>query len=180
LFAKISNHVDNLPIARGSASAAYDLGWEIITPNRLKLGRNNFRQLDGNVQLAGGPQNMLERNRALSEKWYQLFVDRIPLLIPTPEKPQESSLQKGDVVLFLFQDPGTPKLWTWKLGVVHEQRSRASNEIWYVLHPGSPAKYICRDLHHICLISGIDEIPPMSRLYYEKDEHTSTDAELSE
>jgi hypothetical protein len=31
VFARISNHVDNLPIARGSSSAAYDLGWDIIT-----------------------------------------------------------------------------------------------------------------------------------------------------
>jgi hypothetical protein len=85
LFAKISNHVDNFPIARGSASAAHNLGWEIITPNGLKLGHNNFRQLDGDIQLAGGPQNMLECNRALSEKWYNLFIDSILLLIPKPE-----------------------------------------------------------------------------------------------
>jgi hypothetical protein len=112
VFARISDHVDNLPIARGSSYAAYDLGWDIITPNRLKLGRNNFRQLDGEIQLSEGPQTMLDRSRALSEKWYKLFVERIPLLIPKAEKLQGSSLEIGDVVLFLFQDPGTPKMWT--------------------------------------------------------------------
>jgi Pao retrotransposon peptidase len=173
IFAKISDHVDSLPIARGSSSAAYDLGWEIITPNRLKLGRNNFRQLDGDIQLSGGPQTMLERNRLLSEKWYQIFVDRIPLLVPKAEKPQGSSLSNGDVVLFLFQDPGIPKMWTWKLGIVTSQRSRATYEIRYISSPGSPPKFICRDLHHICLIHGIDEIPPMSRLFYERDEPAS-------
>jgi hypothetical protein len=87
IFAKISDHVDNLPIARGSSSAPNDLGWEIITPNRLKLGRNNFRQLEGEIQLSGGPQTMLEQNRRLTEKLYQQFVDRIPLLVPKAEKP---------------------------------------------------------------------------------------------
>ena len=38
LFARVASAIDDLPIARGSASAACDLGWEIITPNRLKLG----------------------------------------------------------------------------------------------------------------------------------------------
>ena len=43
LFARISNTIDNLPIARGDASNELNFGYEVITPNRLKLGRNNFR-----------------------------------------------------------------------------------------------------------------------------------------
>jgi hypothetical protein len=170
IFAKISDHVDNLPIARGTSSAPNDLGWEIITPNRLKLGRNNFRQLDGEIQLTGGPQGMLERNRVLTDKWYQLFVERIPLLIPKPEKPTGASLSVGDVVLFVFQDPGIPKMWTWKLGVVESQRSRSTYEIRYVLNPGGRPKYICRDLAHISVISRVDEIPPMSWRFSDIDE----------
>jgi hypothetical protein len=162
VFARISNHIDNLPIARGSASAPSDLGWEIITPNRLKLGRNNFRQLKGEIELTGGPQTMLERNHLLTEKWYQLFIDRIPLLIPKPERPTDSPLTPGDVVLFVFQDPGTPKLWTWKLGVIETQKSRSTYEIRYVLHPGGKCKYICRDLRHISIIHREGELPPIS------------------
>jgi hypothetical protein len=71
-----------LPIARGSSHAPNDLGWEIITPNRLKLGSNNFRQLEGHIILSGGPQTMLERNRLLQEKWYDIFINRIHLHIP--------------------------------------------------------------------------------------------------
>jgi hypothetical protein len=175
IFAKISDHVDNLPIARGSASAPNDLGWEIITPNRLKLGRNNFRQLEGEIQLSGGPQTMLERNRRLTEKWYQLFVDRIPLLVPKAEKPSGAILKAGDVVLFLFQDPGVPRMHTWKLGVINKQQSRSTYEIRYVTSPGALPKFICRDLRHICVICGVDELPPMSRLYYENQVSTGLD-----
>ncbi len=49
VFARIASQVDDVPIARGSANAATDLGWEIITPNRLKLGRNAHRNLEGPV-----------------------------------------------------------------------------------------------------------------------------------
>ena len=37
LFSRISNTLDNLPIARGDTSDESALGYEIITPNRLKL-----------------------------------------------------------------------------------------------------------------------------------------------
>ena len=47
LFSKIANTVDNLPMAKGNTSIATNLGYEIITPNRLKLGRNNYRSLEG-------------------------------------------------------------------------------------------------------------------------------------
>ncbi len=47
LFSRISNSIDNLPLALGNTSNETALGYEIITPNRLKLGRNNYRSLEG-------------------------------------------------------------------------------------------------------------------------------------
>ena len=47
LFSKIANTEDNLPMAKGNMSNATNLGYEIITPNRLKLGQNNYRSLEG-------------------------------------------------------------------------------------------------------------------------------------
>ena len=41
LFSRISNALDNLPLARGDNTNGSALGYEIINPNRLKLGRNN-------------------------------------------------------------------------------------------------------------------------------------------
>ena len=68
LFSKVANTVDNLPMAKGSTSNASNLGYEIITPNRLKLGRNNFRTLDGSgfkLDISANLTRMLERNREL-------------------------------------------------------------------------------------------------------------------
>ena len=47
LFAKIANTVDNLPMAKGDISNSSNLGYKIITPNRLKLGKNNYQSLEG-------------------------------------------------------------------------------------------------------------------------------------
>jgi hypothetical protein len=78
-------------------------------------------------------------------------------------------------VLFLFQDPGVPRMHTWKLGVINKQQSRSKYEIRYVTSPGTLPKFICRDLRHICVICGVDELPPMSRLYYENQVSTGLD-----
>lgn len=166
IFARIADHVDNLPIARGSSRAPTDLGWEIITPNRLKLGRNNFRQLDGEIMLDGSPQTLLDRNRLLSERWYDIFVKRIHLLIPRPVVSDRRSLQAGDVVLFVFLDAGVSKMWVWRLGVVVRQVSRSTFEIRYSVTLGGRPKLIERDLRHISLVYGVDEISPMSSKFF--------------
>ena len=47
VFAKICNTIDDTPICRSNNTNARDLGFEVITPNRIKLGKNNFRTMQG-------------------------------------------------------------------------------------------------------------------------------------
>ena len=47
LVSRISNIIDNLPLAKGNSSNETALGYEIIMPNRLRLGRNNYLSLEG-------------------------------------------------------------------------------------------------------------------------------------
>jgi len=121
LFARVASALNDLPIARGSASAPTDLGWEIITPNRLLLGRNNHRQLDGPIKITNCPQTQLERNRLIAARWYEIFIQRIHLLIPAPSEGRSRQPREGDVVLFLFADPNFKKLCVWKLGIIEKQ-----------------------------------------------------------
>ena len=161
-FLRIADQIDDLPMARGSDRAPTDLGWEIITPNRLKLGRNNFRQLEGTIILSNAPQTQLERNRLCQERWYDLFIERIHLLVPKAERVDALVLQPDDVVLFVFQDAGVHRMWVWRLGVIVRQVSRTTYEIRYISTPGGPPRLITRDARHICLVHKTDEIPPMS------------------
>lgn len=158
IFARIASSIDDIPIARGSATASSDLGWEIITPNRLKLGRNNHRQLDGPIKLDNCPQSQLNRNRLLTAKWYEIFVKRLSLLIPPPSAVHDRQPEVGDVVLFLFADPNFKKLWTWKLGIVDEAMTRSSYKIRYVGSDGSK-KYVQRAVGQISIIAPVDQLP---------------------
>jgi hypothetical protein len=166
-FCRIADQLDNLPIARGSTRVPSNLGWEIITPNRLKLGCNNFRQLEGNVILSNAPQSQLERNRLLQEKWYSIFSERIHLLVPKAREVHARTLQVDDVVLFVFQDAGIPKMWVWRLGVIVRQVSRSTFEIRYINQPGGMPRLIQRDARHSSLIHAVDELPPMSSRFFE-------------
>jgi len=114
MFARIASQVDDVPIARGSANAATDLGWELITSNRLKLGRNTHWNLEGPVVLDNNPTNQLERNQLIFQKWYVIFLDRVPLLIPSVKKEDVREIKVGDIVLFVF--PG------WRPGNLPECR----------------------------------------------------------
>ena len=95
LFSRMSNAIDNLPIARWNASNETTLGYEIISPNRLKLGRNNYRSLEGcgiNLEMSPNFTKLLvDRNRSIYRCWYQTFIDNIHLLNLCPNKWLRSS-----------------------------------------------------------------------------------------
>ena len=156
VFARIASQVDDLPIARGSSSAPTDIGWEIITPNRLKLGRNNHRNLDGEVILDGAPRTLLDRNKAIFKSWYGIFMDRLHLLVPTVDKTTYRDLQLNDIVLFKFQDANVPQLEVWKLGRVIQLISARTVLLQYS-HAGAGHKQIRRSVRQISLILGVEE-----------------------
>ena len=66
-----------------------NLGSEIITANRIKLGRNNFRSLGGDgiqIDLSPDAAQILENNRLIYNCWYQLYIDNVHQLLVRPSK----------------------------------------------------------------------------------------------
>ena len=120
LFSKIASDLDNLPICKGNASNSADFGFEIITPNRLKLGRNNFRALDDSFILYSNTEvQFLEAYRIVQSVWYQILIDRLHYLIPKPKKWMKTDpVSIGDVVVFVLKDAGVLKRTTWSTGRV--------------------------------------------------------------
>jgi len=124
LFSRISNSIDNLPIARGDTSNGTSLGYEIITPNRLKLGRNNYRSLEGNgfdLEMSSNFTQILDRNRSIYQQWYQSFIHNVHLLNLRPNKWLKSSRLPliNDLVVFVYNDSNHGKEpINWKLGKI--------------------------------------------------------------
>ena len=89
LFSKVVNTIDNLPIAKGNAMTTGNLGSEIITAHRIKLGRNNFRSLEGegiSIDVSTKTAKILENNRNIYHAWNQLFIDCIHQVLIRPSK----------------------------------------------------------------------------------------------
>ena len=174
LFAKISNMIDDLPIAKCSSSNVSDKGWDIITPNRLKLGRNNNRSLEGWIDLpkGSGSETLLRRNQEIQKVWYQMLLNKIHHLIPRPSKWSKTDpITIGDICLFTFnENPGFKD--TWKIGRVSAIPKK--NQV-VISYPGNNPpkglpnlKSITRNPRNISIISAAGDIDLNSRDYYEK------------
>ena len=130
VFARIASTLDDMPLAKGSTSTASNLGYEIITANRLKSGRNNSRSLEGEgLVIDKNPHlgRMLERNWEIYHTWYTIFIDNIHELMVKPDKWDKSGMQpkEEDIVMFVFNDSGYSKeSKTWKLGRVVKAQPR--------------------------------------------------------
>ena len=166
IFSLVADTINDVPMARGSDTAPNDLGWEIITPNRLLLGRNNFRQLEGEIKLDNCPQSQLTRNRLISQKWYEIFIEKIHLLVPPPQRKDSLRPKCGDICLFVHQDTQNPKLWVWKLGIIERQMSRTTFEIRHFLAKSGQTRLLERSVRQISIIVPVDTVPVSSRDFY--------------
>ena len=122
LFQKISSMLNDLPIAKSSTSNVSDLGWDIITPNRLILGRNYHRSLEGGMRIqdAENLDRLLQKNNRILKTWYSIFASKIHHLIPRPPKwTKDDPIHVGDVVVFLYNENPMDK-GIWNLGRVEK------------------------------------------------------------
>ena len=163
LFSRISNSIDNLPIARGDTSNETTLGYEIITPNRLKLGRNNHRSLEGNgidLDMSANFTKILNRNRSIYQQWYQSFMENVHLLNLRPNKWLKSSrLPKvNDLVIFVYNDSNyTKESTTWKLGrIVDVLGTKVS--LKYSVKTNGVEQTLVRSMRDISIVYSVGEM----------------------
>ena len=101
----VSNVINNLPISRGMSSMSgimEDVGdLDLITPNRLRFGRNNDRAPVGPAFLTNDPNKLTELTWRVFEAWWLSWVDcAVPKLLERPQGTYgDRNLQTGDVVL---------------------------------------------------------------------------------
>ena len=121
-FAKIASTIDDLPLAKGNPSTVSNVGFEILTANRIKLGRNNQRSMEGagiELDMSGNLVSLLKQNREVYHTWYTLFIENIHMLTMKANKWNKTDKLPAvdDVVLFTMTDGGVGKNeMTWKLG----------------------------------------------------------------
>ena len=175
LFAKLSSQIDDIPIAKTNSSNVRDSFWDLITPNRLKLGRNNFRNLQGPISITRGSGliGLLNKNQQIQAFWYQLLLDHIHHLIPRPSKWTKTDIINiGDICLFTYKDSSIKT--EWKIGKVLSKPSQFKIVIEYPSNKtyGKDKLFrltqIVRSPRDISIISAVEDIDLNSKKYYEK------------
>ena len=138
-FLFISNFLNNLPVARlvKKDSMTSDVN-EILTPNRLLLGRNNDRT-PCFVEDCLSPtySERLLRNSAINRAWFTMLTKLVPTLSYRPKwhDTSENPPVIGDYVLFLFKESKMGREHEeWKPGQIYDiSKSENSNTfIFYI------------------------------------------------
>ena len=181
VFSKMASQIDDLPMARVDKSTSSDPGWELLTPNRLKLGRSNNRSIEGTIKLdpSTGPVQLLKRIQDIQSYWYELLLDRLHHLIPRPSQWTKTDIiNLNDIVVFRFIDNQSSKLETWKTGKVSAimNNGRKITVSYPVTSPdGSRVsiRSVSRSPRDLCVISSASDLQLNSAEFFNKIKNIS-------
>ena len=128
LSAQISNSINDLPIALTKATADIEHA-DLITPNRLKMGRNNDRSPVGTLNVTSDPQRILQSNKMIFNSWFEVWlVSYVPKLMYHPKWfVDDAHLNKGDVVLFLKHEKELSD--TYQYGIIEDVKPGQDGKI---------------------------------------------------
>ena len=159
-LARVCNVINNVPICRGENITRNE--WNIITPNRLILGKNNERSTEGPFKLDGVKSRLLEKIKTIESCWYQLFISKVHTLIPRPKWHKSSRMPEvGDVCLFVMDDSQLKTENVWHYGRVievypHGKKERVSLE--YTVGESWHKKKLERNVRDVSIIFSETEL----------------------
>ena len=114
IIQQISNSINNLPIGLGNKTDSLE-NLDILTPNRLLLGRNNSRNPTLPLEVSGDFRKIIDSNVTIYEKWFkEWIVSYVPLLVQQPKWfLSDRSGTEGDVVIFKKSDKEFEKYYQY-------------------------------------------------------------------
>ena len=166
---QISNSINNLPLCIGNKCEMIE-NLDILTPNRLILGRNNNRCPTEPLRLEPDLKGIIETNRKIFEVWFKEWLTSVvPLLV---EKPKwfvtERHVCVGDVVLFLKSDKEFDKQYQYGLvTALYESKDGPVRTVLveYQNHNENVNRTTKRSVRDLVVIHPIDELGMMKELH---------------
>ena len=166
---RAANSINDLPL--GIRDYDGDLqSLDIITPNRLKLGRNNNRSPTGEFKLSDNSSKLIQQNQEIFDSWFELWlVSHVPGLIPNPKRfKSDINLKKGDVVLFTKQD--SPIRSNYQFGIFESIEVGRDDKVRkvrvrYQNASESVHRFTKRSVRSLVVIHRVDETSVMMDLF---------------
>ena len=121
-LASVANFINNLPMARLSGATNSTREIDILTRNRLLLGRNNYRSPDGDFFVPGQPAQRLDQIKEINGFFYRKLMENISEFIDYPKwYDSDKDVEEGDVVIFMSEEKDMAIVWT--IGMVDSRES---------------------------------------------------------
>ena len=129
LCSEIANSINNHPVAIGNETQDLE-SLDLITPNRLRLGRNNDRSPVGTLDLTDKIDRILKMNSDIFNTWWENWlVSALPKIVPKPKWfKNDEHLKVGDIVLF-NKGEGSLLAGEYQYGAVEKVHASADGRI---------------------------------------------------
>ena len=159
---QVANSVNNQPIAIGNIVEEVE-NLDVLTPNRLLLGRNNERSPTGNLQTIGSPLKLIQANSEIFRLWFESWlISYVPTLVQQPKWfNSDEDIKTGDVILFLKSDKTFDKQYQYGLVknvVVGRDGKVREIEVEYQNHNETIKRCTIRGVRDVVVIHPVDEI----------------------
>ena len=162
LLCEISNSINDMPI--GYTNYSNDLeSIGLLTPNRLKLGRNNERSPAEPLIVTGKCTKFLQENERILKSWFEHWlISYIPKLMHHPKWfRSDVELAIGDVVLFLKNESEISS--TYQYGIIDSVVRSKDNvirtvNVRYRNHSENVDRITKRAVRTLVLIHHVDDI----------------------
>ena len=169
LCAEIANSVNNLPVAIGNETDELE-NMDLITPNRLRLGRNNSRSPVGVLEVTDKVDRILQLNSNIFNTWWECWLtSAVPKLVPQPKWfKSDEDIKVGDIVIF-SRSEGKAIAGAYRYGIVEEvmrgedDRIRSAT-IKYKNNNEEITRTTCRAVRNLVIIHRVDELNIMEEL----------------
>ena len=159
---QIANCINDTPLAMRYVPKDVE-HIDLLTPNRLLLGRNNERSPSGPLCTNFNPDKMIEQNERIVTAWFECWlISHVPLMVDRPKWfHSDSDIQVGDVVLFLKKDK--EYAGNYQYGIVQELKVSKDGRIRevvveYVNHNQADRKQTRRSVRELVVIHPLEEL----------------------
>ena len=169
ICAEIGNSINNHPVAIGNETEDLE-SLDLITPNRLRIARNNERSPVGSLDVTDKFDRILKMNSDVFNVWWETWlVSALPKLVPKPKwYKNDEHLKVGDIVLF-NKVVGSLIAGAYQYGVVEEVHMSADGHIRSVTiryrnSTEAVNRTTTRAVRSLVVIHRIDELDIMEEL----------------
>ena len=175
-MAQISNSINNMPLGLKTKSGHLE-SLDLLTPNRLILGRNNDRCPNKPLVICPDHVKMIESNANIFRSWFNAWiVSYVPTLIERPKWHKNSgNIQVGDVVLFLKSEKEYDLQYQYGMvKLLHQSRDLNVRkvDVEYQNHNEGIKRTTTRGVREVVVIYPIEELDIYEQLHelYESSE----------